>query len=73
MTISEREMGEMKQRVKQIEHQRRNDRTIINGLDSELNDLRADMERLRARIYATVSSVAVFVTVVAWAMDFIAA
>mgnify|MGYP003674535174 CR=1 FL=1 len=66
MTISEREMGEMKQRVKQIEHQRRNDRTIINGLDSELNDLRAG-------IYATVSSVAVFVTVVAWAMDFIAA
>lgn len=71
MTISEREIGELQQRLKQIEHQRRNDRTIINGLDAELNDLRSDIERLRTRIYATISSVAVFAAVVAWVVEFI--
>lgn len=71
MTISEREIGELQQRLKQIEHQRRNDRTIINGLDAELNDLRGDIERLRTRIYATISSVAVFAAVVAWVVEFI--
>jgi len=71
VTISEREIGELQQRLKQIEHQRRNDRTIINGLDAELNDLRGDIERLRTRIYATISSVAVFAAVVAWVVEFI--
>lgn len=71
MTISEREIGELQQRLKQIEHQRRNDRTIINGLDAELNDLRGDIERLRTRIYATISSVAVFAAVAAWFIEFI--
>lgn len=71
MTISEREIGELQQRLKQIEHQRRNDRTIINGLDAELNDLRSDIERLRTRIYATISSVAVFAAVAAWFIEFI--
>ena len=71
MTISEREIGELQQRLKQIEHQRRNDKTIINGLDAELNDLRSDIERLRTRIYATISSVAVFAAVAAWFIEFI--
>jgi|TARA_R110000772_G_scaffold203982_6_gene314164 predicted nucleic acid-binding Zn-ribbon protein len=71
VTISEREIGELQQRLKQIEHQRRNDRTIINGLDAELNDLRSDIERLRTRIYATISSVAVFAAVAAWFIEFI--
>jgi len=71
VTISEREIGELQQRLKQIEHQRRNDKTIINGLDAELNDLRSDIERLRTRIYATISSVAVFAAVAAWFIEFI--
>lgn len=71
MTLSEREVGELQQRVKQIEHARRNDRTVINGLDEELAELRADMERLRTRIYATISSVAVFAALVAWVIEFV--
>ena len=71
MTTSEREMGELQQRVKHIEHQRRNDRMIMNGLDEELTVLRTDMERLRTRIYATISSVAVFAALIAWVMDFV--
>ena len=73
MTVSDREIGELKQRVKQIEHQRRNDRQIVTMLDEELTALRSDMERLRARIYATISSVAVFAALVAWVVEFIAA
>ena len=64
-------MGELQQRVKHIEHQRRNDRMIMNGLDEELTVLRTDMERLRTRIYATISSVAVFAALIAWVMDFV--
>lgn len=71
VTLSEREVGELQQRVKQIEHARRNDRTVINGLDEELAELRADMERLRTRIYATISSVAVFAALVAWVIEFV--
>lgn len=71
MTLSEREIGELQQRVKQIEHARRNDRTVLNGLDDELAELRADMERLRTRIYATISSVAVFAALVAWVIEFV--
>ena len=72
MTLSEREIGELQQRVKQIEHARRNDRTVINGLDDELAQLRSEIERLRTRIYATISSVAVFGALVAWVVEFIA-
>ena len=72
MTLSEREIGALQQRVQQIEHSRRNDRTVINGLDDELAELRADMERLRTRIYATISSVAVFAALAAWVIEFIA-
>ncbi len=72
MTLSEREIGALQQRVQQIEHARRNDRTVLNGLDDELAELRADMERLRTRIYATISSVAVFAALVAWVIEFIA-
>ena len=71
MTLSDREIGELQQRLKQIEHQRRNDRQIVNGLDEELTALRSEMERLRARIYATISSVAVFAALVAWVIEFI--
>lgn len=72
MTLSEREIGALQQRLQQIEHARRNDRTVLNGLDEELSELRADMERLRTRIYATISSVAVFAALVAWVIEFIA-
>ena len=72
MTLSEREIGALQQRVQQIEHARRNDRTVINGLTEELAELRAEMERLRTRIYATISSVAVFAALVAWVVEFIA-
>tara|TARA_Y100001970_G_C14231189_1_gene858751 strand:+ start:2667 stop:2888 length:222 start_codon:yes stop_codon:yes gene_type:complete len=72
VTLSEREIGALQQRVQQIEHARRNDRTVLNGLDDELAELRADMERLRTRIYATISSVAVFAALVAWVIEFIA-
>ena len=72
MTLSEREIGALQQRVQQIEHARRNDRTVINGLDDELAELRAEMERLRTRIYATISSVAVFAALAAWVIEFIA-
>ena len=72
MTLSEREIGALPQRLQQIEHARRNDRTVINGLTEELAELRAEMERLRTRIYATISSVAVFAALVAWVIEFIA-
>lgn len=72
MTLSEREIGVLQQRVKQVEHARRNDRTVINGLTEELAELRAEMERLRTRIYATISSIAVFAALVAWVVEFIA-
>ena len=72
VTLSEREIGALQQRLQQIEHARRNDRTVINGLDDELAELRAEMERLRTRIYATISSVAVFAALAAWVIEFIA-
>lgn len=71
MTISEREIGEMKQMLKNLDHQRRNDRTIINALDSELSSLRADVERLRARMAATISSIAICAGALAWLIEFI--
>lgn len=72
MTLSEREIGALEQRLKQLEHARRNDRTVMNGLDDEVAQLRADMERLRTRIYATMSSLAVFAALIGWLIDFAA-
>lgn len=69
MTLSEREIGALQQRIQQIEHARRNDRTIINGLDEELAKLRAEMERLRTRIYAVAACVFAFSGVVAWLIE----
>ena len=73
MTFSERELGELEQRIKHLEHHRRNQRMILHGLEERLNALKADTDRLRARIFSTISSVAVFAALVAWLIEFIAA
>jgi hypothetical protein len=53
VTLSEREIGALQQRVQQIEHARRNDRTVLNGLDDELAELRAEMERWVIEVIAS--------------------
>lgn len=72
MTISEREIGELQQRVLALEHRHRNDRAIVQLIDGELDALRADLERLRSRIYGIASSIAVFAALVAWVLEFVA-
>jgi|DEB0MinimDraft_6_1074348.scaffolds.fasta_scaffold20864_7 hypothetical protein len=69
LTLTDREVGELHARLRQIEHARRNDKTILLALDEEVTTLRRDMEKLRARIYATISSVMVFAALVAWVVD----
>lgn len=71
MTLSEREIGELQQRIKMIEHRARNDRTVANLLQQEVDGLRSDLERLRTRIYATIASLGLVASAVAWFVDLV--
>lgn len=73
MTLSEREIGMLQQRVQTLEHQRRNDRTIVNIVEGELGALREDFSKFKHRAYSVAACTAGFAGLVAWLVEILGA
>lgn len=67
--INEREIGELQMRLQSLEHRARNDRQVTVLLETEIDELRSELDRFRVRVYATVSTAAAFAGMVAWALE----
>tara|TARA_R110002074_G_scaffold48391_1_gene123836 strand:+ start:764 stop:1012 length:249 start_codon:yes stop_codon:yes gene_type:complete len=76
--ITDREVGSIEQKLENIEHRQRNDRTVINGLSEEIDDLqteinlvRLELNQLKYKAYGISSAVVVLLGVLALIIDLI--
>ena len=67
--ISEREIGVIEQKISNLEHRVRNDKTILNGLLDEIDSVRLELNQFKYRVYGVCSACVVFVGLVTWAFE----
>ena len=64
------EWGRHTQTVADLSHKIRNTQQVVTALSEEVQELREELARLKARAYATGSAVLVAVPAVAWLVEF---
>lgn len=69
MTLSDREVGELQERLKQLEHRVRNDRTALNLLEGEISEIENRLTKLRVQVYTSIGAIMMFSTVVGWVVS----
>lgn len=69
LTLTDQQLGELRQQVRNLEHRSRSDRQALLLLESELDLVRTTLERFRARVYAVAYSVAGFGALVGWLVE----
>jgi len=69
MTPHDRELGSLSAQLASEIHQRRNMRMILDGIVTELVELRGEVDRLRVTIRTTLAVLAVVVAVFAWLIE----
>ena len=71
MTLSDREVGELQERLKQLEHRVRNDRQVLNLLEGEIDVLENKLTELKVQVYTTIGAIVTFSAVAAWVINLI--
>lgn len=69
MTLSDREVGELQERLKQLEHRVRNDRTALNLLEGEISEIENRLTKLRVQVYTSIGAIMMFSTFVGWVVS----
>lgn len=69
MTLSDREVGELQERLKQLEHRARNDRTALNLLEGEIGEIENRLNKLMVQVYTSIGAILMFSTVVGWVVS----
>lgn len=69
VTPHDRELGSLSAQLASEIHQRRNMRMILDGLVTEVIELRGEVDRLRTMLRTTLSVLAVVVAVFAWLIE----
>lgn len=69
MTLSEREVGELQERLRQLEHKVRNDRQMLSLLEGEVDDICSKLTALKVQVYTSIAALMTFGAVVGWAVS----
>ena len=67
--MPERELGEIFARLNACEHRSRNDRQALSLLEAELDRLQSTVERLTARIYASLAVLSAVASLAIWGIE----
>lgn len=67
--ISDREIGVIEQKLSNLEHRVRNDKTILNGLLDEIDSVRLELNQFKHRVYGVCSASVVFAGLAAWILE----
>jgi len=59
--ITDREIGSIEQKVATLEHNRRNERMIVDGLVEDLDSLRLEFSQFKYKTYGVISAAGVFI------------
>ena len=62
-------MGELQERLKQLEHRARNDRTALNLLEGEIGEIENRLNKLMVQVYTSIGAILMFSTVVGWVVS----
>jgi uncharacterized membrane protein YqjE len=63
------QFGRITEKVQVLEHRARNDRQIIQLLEAELELLRLELERLKARAFTALGVLGIVASVLAWVIE----
>jgi len=66
---TEREWGTLEREVKEIRHDLRNYRMILDSLSEDLARLREDFQKMKTRIATAIAAVVVVSGIIAWALE----
>lgn len=69
VTLTDQELGELRQQVKNLDHRIRSDRQALILLESEVDLLRTGLERFRAKVHAVAYSMLGFAALVGWFVE----
>ena len=69
MTPHDRELGSLSAQLASEIHARRNMKMILTSLDSEIVEIRVELDRLKTTIRTTVAVVAAVVAASAWLVE----
>lgn len=69
--ISDREIGVIEQKLSNLEHRVRNDKTILNGLLDEIDSVRLELNQFKHRVYGAGSAFVFIASILAWIFDYI--
>jgi len=69
--ITDREIGSIEQKITNIEHRLRNDKTIINLLSDELDLVRLELTQFKYKVYGISSTVLVVIGLLSLIIDFL--
>ena len=67
--LSERELGSIQEKLKNIEHRVRNDKTIINALLEEVDSVRLELNQFKHRVYGAGSAFILVAGLLAWVFE----
>ena len=71
MTLTDREVGELQERLKQLEHRVRNDRHVLSLLEGEIDVLENKLTELKVQVYTTIGAIVTFSAVAAWVINLV--
>ena len=63
------EFGKFVVRLQNLEHRARNDRTVINFLENEIDKLRLDLERFKVKVATGIAVAGLFLSGIAWVIE----
>ena len=66
---TEREWGTLEREVKEIRHDLRNHRMLLNSAVEDLSRLREDFQKLKTRIATAIAAIVVVSGIIAWALE----
>jgi len=69
--ITDREIGSIEQKISNLEHRLRNDKTIINGLVDDIDEVRLELTQFKYKVYGISSTVLVVIGLLSMIIDFL--
>ena len=67
--LTEREVGRWEQALSDVKHRARNDRQVLLMMQEDLESLRRDLDRVKARLYTALSIALILGPAAAWLFD----
>ena len=71
MTPTEREWGALEREVREVRHDHRNLKMVVNENISNISDLQQSLSRLKTQIATGIAAVVIVSAVVAWIVEMV--